>query len=237
METKGVFRATPQLILGIMFIIVGMLYALDNMGLLYARDYLRFWPVFVIVYGLARIVQPRGTLGRFGGVIWLLVGIALLIDRLGVFDIRFWDLWPLLLVLIGFQVIRRSWAPRTAPSARPGTDSPTSADNVVSGFALMSGVRRTITSQDFRGGDLTAIMGGCEVDLRQASISGGTAVLDLFVFWGGIDIKVPQDWTVVVEGTPILGGFEDKTVQDSGSSSKRLVIKGIVIMGGTEIHN
>jgi predicted membrane protein len=101
----------------------------------------------------------------------------------------------------------------------------------------MSGVRRTLTSQDFKGGQLTAIMGGCEVDLRHASISGGTAVLDLFAFWGGIDIKVPQDWRVVVEGTPFLGGFEDKTLQQPGDASKRLVIRGTVIMGGAEITN
>ncbi len=237
METKRGFHVTPQLLLGIIIIIVGVLFALDNMGFLYARDYLRFWPVFVIAYGIVRVVHPGGSRGRFAGIVWLFIGLALLFDTLNVFDFRIWDVWPLLLILLGFGVIRRSWAPRTAPSAQPGTDAPASAENVVSGFALMSGVRRTITSQDFRGGDLTAIMGGCEVDLLRASISGGTAVLDLFAFWGGIDIKVPQDWTVVVEGTPILGGFEDKTIQTPGSTSKRLVIRGVVIMGGAEIHN
>lgn len=237
METRRSFRFAPQLVLGVIIIIVGVLFTLDNMGVLNAHDYLRYWPVLMIVYGLARIAQPRGTYGRFGGAVWLLIGVALLIDRLAFLDIRFGDFWPLLLVLLGFLVIGRSLAPRTAPSPRSGTDSPASADNFVSGFALMSGVRRTITSQDFKGGDLTAIMGGCEVDLRHASISSGTAVLDLFALWGGIDIKVPQDWTVVVEGTPFLGGFDDKTLQQPGSSSKRLVIRGTVIMGGADIKN
>jgi len=59
----------------------------------------------------------------------------------------------------------------------------------------------------------------------------------VFAIWGGIDIKVPQDWTVVVEGTPFLGGFEDRTVQHPGNPSKRLVIRGIVIMGGADIKN
>lgn len=237
METNRSFRFAPQLVLGTIIIGLGVVFMLDNMGVLHARDYLRYWPALIVVYGLARIAQPRGTQGRFGGLIWLIVGLVLLIDKLALLDFRLSEFWPLLLVLFGFLVLRRSWAPRAASTPHGETDSPVSADNFVSGFALMSGVRRTITSQDFKGGELTAIMGGCEVDLRRASISSGTAILDLFAFWGGIDIKVPQDWSVVVEGTPFLGGFEDSTLQQPGNSSKRLVIRGTVIMGGAEIKN
>jgi len=39
----------------------------------------------------------------------------------------------------------------------------------------------------------------------------GPAVLDVFAFWGGVEVRVPRDWTVVMKGTPILGGFTDKT--------------------------
>ena len=48
----------------------------------------------------------------------------------------------------------------------------------------------------FRGADLIAVMGGCEIDLRQAAING-EAVIDVFCMWGGIEIRVPEDWTVV----------------------------------------
>ena len=104
-------------------------------------------------------------------------------------------------------------------------------------MAFMSGIRRTVTSQDFQGGELTAIMGGCEIDLRQASIKSGEAVLDVFAFWGGIDLKVPLDWSVDLAGTPLLGGFDDKTRPPQGGSTKRLVIKGYAIMGGIQIAN
>ena len=117
------------------------------------------------------------------------------------------------------------------------TTLPPDTDSAISGTAVLSGIRRTSSSQDFRGGELTAIMGGCEIDLRQASIKEGDAVIDVFAFWGGIDLKVPLDWSVVVQGTPLLGGFDDKTRPPQGGSSKRLVIKGYAIMGGVEISN
>jgi predicted membrane protein len=117
--------------------------------------------------------------------------------------------------------------------AASGSDS----SATVNGFALLGAVKRGCDSQDFRGGSLTAVMGGCELDLRHASISSGHAVIDTFALWGGIEVKVPQDWSVEVRGTPILGAFDDKTVRVGGDGSKVLVIKGVALMGGVEIKN
>ena len=237
MEAKRPFHLNPQVVLGILIIIVGVLITLDNLGLLYARDYLRYWPVLIMAYGAAHLFQPRGSFGRFGGLVWLLIGTVLLVDRLAFLNLRLADLWPLLLMLFGVFVIVRSWAPRFLQAPVSNLDRLTTSDDSVSLFAIMSGARRTITSQDFKGGDLTAIMGGCDLDLRQASISDGTAVISVFALWGGVDIKVPQDWTIIVRGFAILGGFDDKTAQTRGGTTKRLVVRGLAIMGGADVKN
>ena len=83
-------------------------------------------------------------------------------------------------------------------------------------------------------------MGGCDVDLRDASIAPNTeAVIDVFAFWGGIDLKVPEDWVVINRVIPLMGGVDDKTRTpiDSSAAQKRLVVRGIVIMGGISIRN
>jgi len=62
------------------------------------------------------------------------------------------------------------------------------------------------------------------------------AVFDIFVMWGGAEIKVPEDWEVVTRGVPVLGGFVDNTRHIAGAQ-KRLVITGMAIMGGVEVKN
>ena len=107
----------------------------------------------------------------------------------------------------------------------------------VNAFAVLGGVQQSNNSQDFRGGESSAIMGGCEIDLRQASIAGEEAVISTFAMWGGIKIKVPTAWNVIVQGVPFLGGFDDKSAKPSDPAAKRLVVRGTAIMGGVEVTN
>jgi hypothetical protein len=67
-------------------------------------------------------------------------------------------------------------------------------------------------------------------------MAGDEAVLDVFVFWGGIEVKVPEDWEVVSRGLAILAGFVDNT-RHPPSAQKRLVVTGMAIMGGVEVKN
>jgi predicted membrane protein len=169
------------------------------------------------------------------GLFWALVGAILLLDKLYIIDVRLWDLWPLILVVIGASMLFGTMRRHRHFAVGTGLSSADS-NSTISAVAILGGFKRTNDSQDFRGGEATAIMGGCELDLRQASIKEGEAILDIFAFWGGIEIRVPEDWTVVLEGIPVLGGFEDKT-RPPKESNKRLVIKGYVVMGGAEIKN
>jgi predicted membrane protein len=99
----------------------------------------------------------------------------------------------------------------------------------------MSGIVLKNDSQEFTGGDISAVMGAVEIDLRQAAIAT-EAVLHLSIIMGGVEIKVPRDWSISVNGSPMLGGIEDKTVPPM-TPGKRLLIEGSVIMGGVEISN
>ncbi len=234
METK--FRFGPQFVLGILVIIIGVLFTLDNLDLIEARDLFRYWPALLIMYGVAKIVQCEHTPGRAWGVMVLFIGVLFMLEKLYILDFRVWDLWPIFLILLGVSMMWRSLdqQKRLGGLKPPGGDDPRPE---IKDFVVMSGLKRSSTSQDFRGGEVTAIMGGVELDLRGASIKNGEAVLEIFAFWGGIEIRVPQDWNVNVQAMPLLGGIEDRTSRVNPSSGKTLIIRGYAIMGGAEISN
>jgi len=81
------------------------------------------------------------------------------------------------------------------------------------------------------------VMGGIELDLRQATLPED-AVIELFAFWGGIEIWVPREWSVVNQGFALMGSIEDKTGNlPQRPGQPRLVLRGMALMGGVEIKN
>jgi predicted membrane protein len=244
------FRLTPQLIVGLLIIFVGVVYSLEELGLAPAVHYLRFWPTALIAIGVVKMLQARDGGGAFAGLLFALVGVWLQAEELNIIHIRLWQIWPLALVLFGgFLVWQGLLGRRTQPETSvgaptyPESDEPTpspafvtDANSRLSAMAILGGVSRGNNSRAFRGADVLAIMGGCQLDLRQAAIHG-EAVIDVFTIWGGIEIRVPEDWTVASEILPLMGGVEDKTRPPQGATMHRLLLRGFAIMGGVEIKN
>lgn len=221
---------TPHLVFGLIIIAVGILFTLDNLALVDAEQYWRWWPTGLIAVGLAKLWAARnGGANPVGGVFFLLVGFWFLLHNFGMINRELWDFWPLLLVFIGSMIVYQGFRGRQVRATAEAVD-------VISGVAILGGVKRGSSSQAFRGGELTAVMGGCEVDLRHAGING-EAVIDVFAMWGGIELRVPESWTVITKVTPIMGGVEDNTRAPQNAEGHRLTIRGMVLMGGIEIKN
>ena len=102
---------------------------------------------------------------------------------------------------------------------------------------MMAGLERTSRSQSFRGGDLTAVMGGVGLDLRGAKLAPEGATLDVFAMWGGIELTVPEGWRVDLTVVPLLGGFEDRTRAADTMEAQVLTVRGFVIMAGGEVQH
>lgn len=224
---------SSQVVLGILAIGLGILFFLDNLDIINFRHALPFWPLVLFVVGVVKICDSNSRNGLLVGAALAGVGVVMLLNRLGFFYISWRALWPLALIGLGAAVLLR---PSTRGKAQVNL-SKDSTDNeaYLDVTAILGGFQRRVATRNFRGGEITAVMGGCELDMRSASIDG-EAVIHIFAVMGGITIKCPVDWTVVLEGTPILGGFDEKTAPPP-DNSKRLVVRGYAIMGGVEIRN
>jgi len=224
-------RLRAQLVSGLLIIAAGVIALLDNFGVVDGRAYFRYWPAGLIVIGLARLRHARGGAGRAGGSIFVAAGVWLLLESFGIVHISVWELWPLVLVLFGASLVWQGMRGRGSRSQRSND-----ANATISGVAVLGGGSRGNSSRSFQGGELTAVLGGWDVDLRQAAIDG-EAIIDVFALCGGIEIRVPEDWTIVGQVTPVLCGFEDKTRTSPGGGTHRLIIRGTAIMGGIEVKN
>jgi predicted membrane protein len=218
---------------GFLIIIFGVIFLLGSLGRLDTRHiFSRFWPVILIAFGLWHMIS-NGFRNIFPGILLLVIGAVFLGQSLNSFPPNIWIyVWPLAIIFVGLWLMV---GPRIR---RPGFSGPPIEADELDLTAILGGLKRVIDSASFKGGRATAIMGGLEIDFRQAGLDKGQASLELTAIMGGIDIKVPPDWRVVIHGMPILGAVESKAASVPESQVKAtLHVRATAIMGGIEIKN
>jgi hypothetical protein len=231
-EHKAPSPFSPKLVLGIAIIVAGLLLTLDNLGLVETHVLFRLWPLVLVVMGIAKIRQERSG-SATGGWIMVFAGAFLLLFTFGHGHLGE-ALGPMLVVALGILIVtkalkqNRGIPPELARS-----------EDFLQGTAIFGGFKRRVGTQTFKGGELTAIFGGYEVDLRQAALEGGQARVDVFVLFGGGELRVPEGWEVVNRATAIAGALNDNTHHGpmAPEARPRLVVTGLILFGGTEVKS
>lgn len=288
-------RNPVAMIVGSVLIVLGVLVALDRTGVIGWTNQRNLWPLIFIAIGLAQLAYTYDSRPR-RGFVFLLGGSWLLLHEMNVMPFSnswplllvaigaamAWDGWspgrelspeekhlrerrrrelsPLMvigLVVAGLLVADR---------ARGMVQTRNNSGNVHV-FAVLGGNRHISEARPFHGADMTALMGGAVLDLRNASVEPGQeASVDVFALWGGATIYVPRDWVIDTRAVSVLGGIEDRrfvrrlrdeqagrinpdttapepepvespSPQPSSASAPRLVIRGMVTMGGLIIRS
>ena len=226
-----------KLVIGGLLIFVGAILMLSNLDVFTfnTAHYLFSWKSILIYIGLVMLASRSDKRPAY-----ILIGIGLffwLPDIFG-YPVRFRDVfWPLIFIGLGFMLIYRQRIPRQGlydENGRPVEGN----SGYLNDVSLFGGGIKIIQSKNFKGGNITAIMGGSEFDLRHVELAGNVAVIDVFTLFGGTKFIVPENWTVQSDAISILGGFSDKrNVSATPSEGNVLVIKGIVMLGGIEVKS
>ncbi len=220
-------------IIGIVLILIGVAFIGRTLDF-FPRQIMHYvfsWEMILIVLGVIFISTREN---KTTGWILLIIGLMFLIpDVIHIpYSIRRL-FWPSVLIIIGLLIIFRS------TNLRRSSEQSGSSD-YIDDIAILGGGDRVITSENFKGGKITALFGGSKIDLTKATLAPGQNVIDVFCMFGGSTLIVPEKWNVKVDVVAILGGFSDKrhikpdTTMDVG---KEIVIKGFVMFGGGEIKN
>lgn len=190
---------------------------------------------------LGALWLSRAESGRKPMMAWCLicVGSILLISQFELFGLDFGELiFPAILVAVAFTFINKSSA--FPKGFGPGASHYDPDDPAINLFAFMGGGEMRYTSQNLIGGEVSAFMGGYQLDFRDAEMEGDYMVIDLYCIMGGCEITVPPHWEVEKQLFSIMGGFSVKAACMADKLEmprKRLVLRGCAIMGGGEVKN
>ncbi|MCG6954678.1 MAG: DUF1707 domain-containing protein [Gemmatimonadetes bacterium] len=123
-------------------------------------------------------------------------------------------------------------APRPRPVMAPATRVPP-RETVV---AIMGGATRKGRWTPARTSLVLSIMGGTQLDYREAALGPGVTEVKAFAMMGGVEIVVPPGIHVESHGIGIMGGFDHVTdYEQSDPEAPTLRITGLALMGGVEI--
>jgi predicted membrane protein len=230
-KTRG---AHGRIFWGLILIGLGVLFLLDQLGEIdFGEVVSRYWPVIFIVLGLS-ILVGNGFRNAGSGIFFILFGAFFLLMRLRILHRDLWHYWPVFVIAAGVWVLVRPVFCPDGPTDKKKTPELTTDDLKVS--AVFAGLKRRVDSPSFQGGKAEIVLGSLELDLTGATPAGGQAVVYLSVVLGSIELRVPREWTVIIDGTPVLGSVEDKRRPVAESERKgTLHLKTSVVLGSIEI--
>lgn len=205
---------------GVILIVIGILFLGRNMEWWDFSIFFRgWWTLFLIVPSIIALIK-RDNVGTSS--LMLLLGILMLLaSRMIIEWSTVWKVFvPAIIIVVGLFVIFGSRRVKKAKA------------NAKEYIAIFSGVEEIINevTSDF---SITSVFGGVELDLRDVKLTNDL-VIDCFTLFGGIDIKLPKNVKVEVNGLPIFGGVENKYRNDD-KAKITVYINHTTIFGGVDL--
>ena len=220
---------SSRVLIGVIVVAVGVLLLLGNLGIGDFSPW-EYAPSILIVLGIWALTRSgiRGSIGP-----WVLIGVGLAI-QLYVLDeipdaVR-GAIWPVLIIGAGVLLIltRASLGGRRSSAQRSGDRL-----NHVAVFNSMS----EVVAGSFNGLQVTTLFGGADYDLRGANVDRPPAVIDVTCMFGGVELRVPGDWSIHNDVLALFGGVDDKRGDTSADGDASVSIQGTVLFGGLTIKD
>ncbi|AEH61176.1 putative transmembrane protein [Methanosalsum zhilinae DSM 4017] len=226
-------KISSQVLLGILVLLLGILLLIRNLEIYDTGQLLQYIPSLFILLGVYILIKSRFT-SITGPVIIILIATFV---QLLVLEIVTWGTlitwWPIIFILIGLDILLKR---------KRRSSTPKRSDQKVDITAVFDEVNLSNNSPDFKGGNISVVLGDSELDLKDAEIGSSPAKINVTVLLGEADIIVPEDWQVEMDLINILGDIYDKRPNRSGdkevsTEKPDLIITGTVILGDFSIKD
>lgn len=232
---------------GILIIIFGTLFLLHRLDFPIPH-YFFGWQMILIGVGFVSIIRHKFK--KAFGYILMLIG--------GLFLFQSWYpqsfnkeiILPVIIIIIGLMVLfkpkkkhwkhhhrnrfsREQWQRLHEKDLCVDSDSEDYMDSVT----VFSGMKKNVTSQNFKGADIVTIFGGSEINFANADFQD-TVVVDIVCVFAGANLNIPNNWQIKSDVTTIFGNIEDKRPTDlvqNAENKKVVILRGTCLFGGIDI--
>lgn len=242
---------------GLLIVIAGSLFLANELGA-EIPDWVFTWKMFLVALGL--LIGVKHNFKHAGWFFMMVIGGAFLLSDIYPAMAIKQILWPSLVILVGLAIMfkprkknRHKWERMHDKFHQrrygrygydtdacglniPGTDT---SEDYIESTTFMAAVKKNVLSKNFKGGDVTNVFGGTELNLTQADFEE-RATLELTNVFGGTKLLVPANWEIHSDLVSAFGNIEDKRPVQSttaAETSKVLILKGTTFMGGIEIKS
>jgi len=216
--------------------------AIIAFGILFLGVALEFWDINSLhgLWTLIIIIPSIGSMISSGVNVWNTalgaLGIWLFIKERGLFAEDKFNAITLSIILIGlgFWIIFGSIKKKKKVINSQNGFSEGNTESRPEYFAIFSGSEQKNISNDFKGGSALAIFGGIDVDLSSACLISN-AEFSANAIFGGIEITVPENARIEVNGFALLGGCDNTAPLNNNLSLPTLKINYFAFCGGIDI--
>lgn len=241
-----------KIIGGIFVVTAGVLYLLKELGST-IPDWIFTWQMFLIALGV--FIGFKHSFRRPSWFILIAIGSLFLVSKLYPTLIISAMLWPIAIIAIGLFMIfkprrkyghfyKKFYEKKMRNRAFNGgyscyDDFTSSSEDKIETTTFMGGVKKNIISKNFKGGEVTNVFGGTELNLSQADFEGAIT-LEMTNVFGGTKLILPANWEINSELVSVMGNVEDKRPIPPTTNvdmRKVLNLRGTTFMGGIEIKS
>ncbi len=178
----------------------------------------------------------------------IIIGFLALLDGFGAIDLwgSFWRLWPVILIVWGFSLLRKRGRYSQHGGRRMFGDTVETSDSpYVKHSSAFGDINIRVRTDDFSGGSASTVFGTISIDLAEVRRIVGYGQLDLHTVFGDISVRVPAGMPVEVRSSGVFGeikapedgSFEGKCYRSPGAGSGEgtLVIDCSQVFGDVEV--
>jgi predicted membrane protein len=256
-QHSGCSGRNTSVLLGVLLTLAGILFLGFNLGWFdeRIREVLFSWQIIFVIFAIVTLWNRQYLQSLF----WTALAVFFFLPQIArVFPEALpWvdgdfaaNYWPVLIILVGIGVILQIFfgkgrrilflvSGRKNFGSYSKQDTGAGTNGVYNKSIVFGGAEDVFLESEFRGGTIEVVFGGVELDLSKTTLPEGDTVLIINAVFGGVEVRVPDEWEVLVEIGSTFGGVEEsrkKKPQTEIDRSRRLIIKGDVVFGGVEIR-